>query len=122
MMVRAPSLLPLAFAVVAPLGGCRTVDVASRHIGPPPQCEIHGTEMAPEIIRASSGDVVYLGDYDRYARAHFPHHGGTILSGERGFYSELESRVRDFVCPDCTRACHEYWERWRAREPGKTYP
>lgn len=90
--------------------GCRTVDVAARHAGPPPVCEVHGQPMAPELMRVSFSDAVYLQDYRRIAQMRFPRHGGTLLSGERDFRNPIETRVRDFVCPDCDRAWREFWK------------
>ncbi len=97
-------VLPLLIA------GCRTVDVAGRHVGPPPICEVHGRPMTPELIRVSSGEVVYLRDYRKIAELQFPHHGGWLYSGEREFLAPYESKVRDFVCPDCDRAYREFWK------------
>lgn len=97
--------------------GCRTVDVASRHSGPPPKCEIHGAEMRPELIRVSSGEVVYLWYYHQIAQARFPHHGGSVFSGEREFRHTFVRRVRDFVCPDCTEAYEEFWRKPEFRLP-----
>lgn len=71
--------------------------------------------MAPEWISVSSGEVVYLLDYLDVVETRFPHHGGTILSGERRFRQTFVRRVRDFVCPECTKAYEEYW-RARARD------
>ena len=69
--------------------------------------------MQPEWIRVSPGEAVYMMSYmDDVARG-FPHHGGTILSGERNYRHEFESRVRDFVCSDCTRTYTAYWEHRR---------
>ncbi len=93
--------------------GCRSVDVASRHSGPPPKCEIHGSEMRAEWIQVSSGEVVYMIAYLDDVKQRFPHHGGVILSGEREYRHEFERRVRDFVCPDCTRAYEAYWKEKR---------
>ncbi len=108
-----------ALVVVAALAiGCHTVDVASRHTGPPPKCEIHGKDMTPELIYVSPGEAVYLGGYPQYAEGHFPHHGVSILSGEREFsQNAFETRVRDFVCSDCTDAWDAYWREWRVAHP-----
>ena len=104
----------VAVAVLA--AGCRSVDVASQHSGPAPKCEVHGTQMQPEWIPISSGEVVYLISYgylDDVKR--FPHHGGSLLSGERKYSQPFERRVRDFVCSDCTRAYEAYWKGERHR-------
>lgn len=53
--------------------------------------------------------IAYLDD----VKQRFPHHGGVILSGEREYRHEFERRVRDFVCPDCTRAYEAYWKEKR---------
>ena len=66
--------------------------------------------MKVEISRVSSAQVVYMREYYTISRMLFPHHGGTILSGERDFQYILEQRVRDFVCPDCDRAYAEFWK------------
>jgi hypothetical protein len=92
--------------------GCRSVDVASKHWGQAPKCEVHGTEMPPEWIRVSSGEIIHMTDYLDVVKQRFPHHGGVILSGERGYRYELHRRVRDFVCPECT---HAYEAHWKAR-------
>jgi hypothetical protein len=106
MRVRAVATTVLVVGAVA---GCRSVDLASRHTGPPPVCEVHGVAMAPEWLSVSSGEVVYLPGYLKAVETRFPHHGGTILSGERGFRQLFERRVRDFVCPECTKEYEEYW-------------
>jgi hypothetical protein len=100
----------VAAATTALTSACGPVDVASRQMGPPPKCEVHGTVMSPEVVRVSSGEIVYQRDYGEFARTHFPHHGGVVLSGERGFRHEFEPEVRDFVCPACTRAYRDYWK------------
>ena len=90
--------------------GCRSVDVAARHSGPPPKCEVHGTGMQPEWILVSPGEIVYVMAYLDDVKRGFPHHGVGILSGERAYRHEFERRVRDFVCPDCTHAYKAYWK------------
>ena len=101
----------LIFILAAVGSGCRSVEVASQDSGPALKCDVHGTEMHPEWIRVSSAEIKYLITYgylDDLKR--FPHHGGELMSGERGFRQPLERRVRDFVCPDCTRAHEAYWK------------
>jgi hypothetical protein len=91
--------------------GCASVDVASKHSGPLPTCEVHKTEMHPEWISISTGQIVYMLDYLHVAEQRFPHHGDTVFSGERvGLTQPLDRRLRDFVCSDCTRAYREYWK------------
>ena len=92
--------------------GCRSVDIAAQHSGPPPKCEVHGTQMQPEWIQVSSGEMVYLVTYGYpdAVKRQFPHHGVVILSGEREFRHPFERRVRDFVCSDCTHAYEAYWK------------
>jgi hypothetical protein len=100
-------------AVCAMSCGCnRTVDLTAGHLGPAPRCEVHGTEMKPEIIEVSSGEMIYVQtEYSEPLKRDFPHHGGVILSSEREFRSDfVETHIRDFVCPDCTRAYHQWWE------------
>jgi len=111
----APLKVLLAAAVTTLAAGCRTVDVASRHSGAAPQCEVHGTVMAPEFIRVSPGETVYLRDYEQIAQTRFPHHGGVILNGESEFTYPFVRRIRDFVCPDCTAAYDEFWRSPRFR-------
>lgn len=93
--------------------GCRSVDFTSQCSGPAPKCEIHGTQMQPEWIQVSSGEMVYLigYGYPDAVKQQFPHHGGVILSGEREFRQPFERRVRDFVCADCTHAYEAYWKK-----------
>jgi hypothetical protein len=99
----------IALAVVAI--GCRSVDLTSQHSDPAPKCEIHGTQMHPEWIRVSTGRIEYTRiSYLDDAKQRFPHHGGVILSGEREFMQPIDRRVRDFVCPDCTRVYEAYWK------------
>ena len=98
--------------------GCTTVDLVSKHSGPPPVCEVHHVEMSPEMIDVSSGEAVYLWDYREIARTRFPHHGRMILSNERGYRHEFTAHVRDFVCSECTRAYEEFWRKPRFRESG----
>ena len=82
-------------AVAAFATGCRSVDVASRHSGPPPNCEIHGTKMQPEWIQVSPGEAVYLtgSGYLEDVKEKFPHHGVSILSGEREFRHALTKHI-----------------------------
>ena len=91
--------------------GCATVDVASRHTGPPPLCELHHVAMAPEFVSVGPGEVVYLPDYRKIARTRFPHHGGNFLRGEHDFGSLVAWKARDFVCPECTRVYQEFWRK-----------
>jgi hypothetical protein len=90
--------------------GCRSVDVVSQHSNPAPKCEVHGVQMHPEWIDVSSSEAIYKPGYLDEMKRRFPHHGGVLLSGERGFSRPFESRVRDFVCSDCTRVYEEYWK------------
>jgi hypothetical protein len=66
--------------------------------------------MQPEWIQVSPGEIVYMIAYLDVVKQQFPHHGVAILSGEREYRHEFERRVRDFVCPDCTRAYEAYWK------------
>lgn len=100
--------LILSSAVI--LIGCRSTDLTANYSGPAPRCEIHGKEMHPEWINVSSGNIVYMLSYLDIEKKQFPHHGDFLLSGERDFEQPLDRRVRDFVCPDCTKAFREYWQ------------
>jgi hypothetical protein len=74
-------------------------------------CEVHKAEMHPEWITISTGVSAYMLDYVHMAEKEFPHHGGSLLSGERhGLIQPLDRRVRDFVCDECTAAYRQYWK------------
>jgi hypothetical protein len=103
-MRRLAGLIVLALCATA----CRDLDVASQHVEPPPVCEVHGVAMHPEWVYVSTGESVYVMEYMETMRQHFPHHGGTVLSGERAYHYLLERRVRDFVCDECTKAYRAY--------------
>ncbi len=104
----------LTIHVTACTVSCRSVDVAAQHSGPPPICELHKTEMHPEWLGISTGQIVYMLDYLHTAEQQFPHHGGIIFSGERGGLTQpLDRRVRDFVSDDCTAAYRAYWKERR---------
>jgi hypothetical protein len=76
--------------------------------------------MTPHLIELSSGEAAYLPGYAAAARERFPHHGGILLQGERDLVPAVSGRlhyssVRDFVCPQCDKACREWW----AKHPGE---
>src|SRR6266404_3119748 len=102
---------PLTILLTACTIGCSSVDVASKHSGPAPNGKDHKTEMHPEWISISTGQIVYMLDYLDIVKQRFPHHGDVIFSGERGGFTQpLDRRVRDFVCTDCTEAYRAYWK------------
>jgi hypothetical protein len=105
-LAQATSITVMAMALV----GCGTLDVASRHTGAPPKCEVHGVAMTPELIRMSSGESVYVNGYWKPSQTEFPHHGIWLYQGERP-YGRFSGRVRDFVCPECTAAFQKYWRQ-----------
>lgn len=86
-------------------------DLTKDVFGPPPTCEIHHTVMHPEWVGISTGVMDYMIDYSRVVKQQFPHHGGVVLSNERGLAQPLARRVRDFVCDDCTAAYRAYWDK-----------
>jgi hypothetical protein len=101
--------VPLLAALLA---GCGTLDLASRHQGPAPVCEIHGTTMQVETIQLSSGEIAYVhGFYERPLRTQFPHHGDWVYQGERSYGVLSPRKVSDFARPDCTAAFRRYWKR-----------
>ena len=102
----------LCFLLVMALcgSGCRSLDVASQHQGPPPSCEAHEVQMHPEWIDVSSGETAYVMPYMQIMKKRFPHHGGVVLSGERSYRYPFERRVRDFVCPRCADEYAAYWK------------
>jgi hypothetical protein len=91
------------------LTGCGTADIASRHTGPAPKCEVHGVTMTPELLKMSPGEIVYVNEYWKPTHEQFPHHGVWLYQGERP-YGRASSNVRDFVCADCTEAFQNYWK------------
>jgi hypothetical protein len=103
-------LLVLTIVLTAFSVGCRSTDLVSQQSGPAPICEVHKTEVHPERIGISTGQIVYMLDYQHTAEHRFPHHGGSIFSGERyGLTHPVDRRLRDFVCDDCTAAYRSYW-------------
>ena len=106
-----PQLVFLIAPMALTLIGCGTLDVASENSGPPPVCEIHQKEMAPEMIQLTSGEIVYVaGFYQEPLEKQFPHHGGWVYQGERPYGVLGPRKVRDFVCSDCTAAFHRFWQ------------
>ena len=105
-----PAKLLGVVMAVACLIGCGTLDVASRHTGPPAKCEVHGKVMASELIKMSSGEIIYQTHYLESVRTGFPHHGDWLFQGERA-YGRISGQVRDFVCSDCTASFRRYWAR-----------
>ena len=108
--MRFPPFRTVAAGLIALLFvGCGTVDISSHHVGPAPKCEVHGIVMTPEIIKMSSGEIVYAPEYWKPAYDQFPHHGVWLYQGERP-YGRASSSVRDYVCADCNEAFQSYWK------------
>jgi hypothetical protein len=101
------------------LSGCE-IDRTAGRLESPPVCEVHHKTMQPGVVELSTEEIEYLLDYEQAMRSQFPHHGGTVLHCERQDYPlyshpVFRTQVRDFVCPDCDAAYHEYWRQWRQR-------
>ena len=104
-------LLPPVLAGL--LTGCGTLDLVSKHQGSAPICEVHKTEMRPDVVQMTSWEIVYVqAAYSAPLNDLFPHHGGWVFQGERPYGGlGFPRKVRDFVCPDCTAAFRRYWKR-----------
>ena len=100
-------------SIVFLVSGCGTVDATKQRPAEagPPLCEIHHSEMAPDLINVR-GEIVYMGGYWEICRTQFPHHGGHRYNNETAT-TPFERNVIDFVCPECDRAYHEYLQAQR---------